>query len=94
MPLRLYKNTKVHWVVWDPPVFTEGSIKMKRIQKCNGCGKTFQKNQHMLMEGVFYTEWEWGFFSRKDGEHHSFSLCEECYDRIVKTFVIPVTVEE
>lgn len=44
-------------------------------------------------EGVFLTEWEWGYFSSKDGERHSFCLCEKCYDRITETFQVPVQVE-
>ena len=32
----------------------------------------------------------WGYFSEKDGETHSFDLCEECYDRITGQFAVPV----
>lgn len=62
--------------------------------KCNCCGKTIQTENDIIKEGVFQTEWEWGYFSGKDGERHSFCLCEACYDKITAHFVIPVQVEE
>ena len=30
----------------------------------------------------------WGYFSDKDGEHHSWELCEQCYDRITSQFAV------
>ena len=41
------------------------------------------------MEGVFHGQVQWGYFSQKDGESHSFDLCEECYDRLTGGFQIP-----
>lgn len=61
---------------------------------CNGCGKKIEENQGIIREGVFQAETRWGYFSHKDGEKHSFCLCEDCYDKVVKRFVVPVTVEE
>ena len=66
----------------------------KKIQRCNGCGKVIRWEQDMLQEGVLEIEQTWGYFSGKDGEIHSFCLCEDCYDRIRETFVIPVKVQE
>ena len=37
---------------------------------------------------------QFGFFSGKDGKKHSFDLCEECYDKMIKEFAIPVEEEE
>ena len=45
-------------------------------------------------EGVLSVEKAWGYFSEKDGEVHSFDLCEKCYDRLVNQFEIPVTVKK
>ena len=28
------------------------------------------------MKGVFRVDYEWGYFSEKDGERHAFDLCE------------------
>ena len=35
-----------------------------------------------------------GYFSEKDGERHSFDLCESCYDDLLRTFRIPAEIEE
>ena len=31
-----------------------------------------------------------GYFSKKDGIRHRFDLCEDCYDKLVQGFVLPV----
>lgn len=61
---------------------------------CNGCGRKIEEEKGIIREGVLRVETRWGYFSRKDGEKHTFCLCEECYDKMVKMFVLPVTVEE
>lgn len=33
---------------------------------------------------------EWGYFSKKDREIHECYLCEDCYDAMVESFVIPI----
>ncbi|MCD8104542.1 MAG: hypothetical protein LUF35_05980 [Lachnospiraceae bacterium] len=69
-------------------------MKDQKILHCNGCGKTIEIEDGMYREGVLVVEQEWGYFSGKDGERHSFCLCESCYDRMVRQFVIPVKIEE
>ena len=32
----------------------------------------------------------WGYFSNKDNDVHEFDLCEECYDKWIATFAIPI----
>ena len=61
---------------------------------CNGCGRELKLENGSLREGVFEGNVLWGYFSEKDGERHSFDLCEECYDRLVRSFQVPVTSEE
>lgn len=61
---------------------------------CNQCGREMRQQQGMLQEGAFRAEVKWGFFSGKDGENHSFCLCEACYDRLLAGFVIPAEIEE
>lgn len=35
-------------------------------------------------------EKEWGYFSdKKDGRIHRMDICESCYEKMVKKFVIP-----
>ena len=61
---------------------------------CNKCGKRMLVANGTVMEGVCSVEADWGYFSGKDGEHHSFDLCEACYDEVVKSFQIPADVQE
>ena len=46
----------------------------------------------IITEGVFSIEYAFGYFSNKDEEIHKFDLCEECYDKWIKTFNIPVEI--
>lgn len=61
---------------------------------CNYCGKEFQRKDDMLLEGAVVFKADWGYFSEKDGERHTFCLCESCYDKITRGFQIPVDVSE
>ena len=64
----------------------------KELKKmvCNCCGKELMVKGGIVREGVFSAEYSWGYFSEKDGETHSFDLCEECYDKWIGGFKIPV----
>ena len=57
---------------------------------CNGCGKNMEVENGILMEGCFRADWMFGYFSKKDREKHDFDLCEECYDKWIATFAIPI----
>lgn len=61
---------------------------------CNCCGRSLKKKEGLFMEDVCCVSVQWGYFSRKDGENHSFAICEDCYDRITRNFVIPPKVEQ
>ena len=61
---------------------------------CNMCGKKIKMENDRVREGVLSVEKSWGYFSEKDGEVHSFDLCEKCYDRLISQFEIPVTVKK
>ena len=37
-----------------------------------------------------HIEKEWGYFSSKDLTKHVFNICEECYDKWIASFNIPV----
>ena len=62
---------------------------------CNGCGRELRLERGYLKEGCFQADTIFDYFSKKDGVRHRFDLCEECYDRLVGQFLIPVeeTVE-
>lgn len=57
---------------------------------CNCCGKELKTENGYLKEGCFAADYCFGYFSRRDGIRHRFDLCEECYDKIVAKFEIPV----
>lgn len=61
---------------------------------CNQCGREVTLQNGIAEEEFFSGEAIWGYFSRKDGERHSFDLCEACYDRLIQGFVHPPLVEE
>ena len=61
---------------------------------CNGCGREIHGENGIFKEGVFSVDYEWGYFSGKDGERHSFVLCESCYDDMLRRFLVPADVEE
>lgn len=70
--------------------------KTKEIKKiiCNKCGREIPASGGHAVKGVFSVDYTWGYFSDKDGERHSFDLCESCYDELLRTFLIPAEIEE
>lgn len=61
---------------------------------CNHCGKMLHIGQAEQSEDCLKVEKEWGYFSAKDRELHTFYLCETCYDAWIQTFEIPVSREQ
>ncbi len=61
---------------------------------CNQCKKELTVERGILKEGCYHGDSGFGYFSKKDGMKHSFDLCEECYDKLIKGFAIPVEEEE
>lgn len=66
----------------------------ERKLQCNNCGRELKTENGILVEDAFVASKEWGYFSKKDLQVHSFVLCEKCCDRIAAGFRIPVTVTE
>lgn len=64
------------------------------VMYCNSCGKLLKVENGILKEDAFEATKEWGFFSEKDMEVHHFNLCEECYNKLVSKFKIPVEVKK
>lgn len=54
---------------------------------CNKCGKIIDDSDALSVEK------RWGYFSEKDNEVHQFDLCEQCYDEMIASFQIPITIE-
>lgn len=61
---------------------------------CNKCGKELVIKNEIPGTGFVTCSVEWGYPSAKDGENHTFTLCEDCYDEIVREFQIPVDRKE
>lgn len=61
---------------------------------CNKCKKNLKVENGMLKEGCFHADYVFGYFSKKDGQKHSFDLCEECYDEMTSAFALPVEEQE
>ena len=68
----------------------------KEITKiiCNRCGKETKVVSGIPKREMLHVEHTWGYFSGKDGEIHSFDLCESCYDLLVQVFKIPPEKKE
>lgn len=61
---------------------------------CNKCGKELLVENGMIKEGVFSVEEHWGYFSTRDGQVDEFDLCEECYEKMIKEFILEVATTE
>lgn len=61
---------------------------------CNACGREIKMEHGVMMEDVFEAKKQWGYFSSKDMQKHSFVLCEKCYDQMIRTFVHPPEIQE
>ena len=61
---------------------------------CNKCGRKVPVNKGIVGQGVFSVAYGGGYFSEKDGQTHNFDLCEECYDSLIKTFILPIDIIE
>lgn len=61
---------------------------------CNRCGKEIVRHMESAHEDFLHVEKKWGYFSGKDGESHSFDLCEACYDKLLAEFVCEAAVTE
>ena len=58
---------------------------------CNCCGRELSMTGRLVAEGVLHVRKDWGFFSEKDLVRHEFDVCEQCYDKLIAEFQIPVT---
>ncbi len=61
---------------------------------CNLCGKELKMENGILKEDAFEATKEWGYFSGRDMEIHRFNLCEECYEKLITQFEIPVEIRK
>ncbi len=57
---------------------------------CNQCKKELKVEKGYIKEGCFAADFCFGYFSKKDGIRHRFDLCEDCYNKMIAGFQIPV----
>lgn len=62
--------------------------------RCNLCGKEIQLKDGVAKEDYLHIRKNWGYFSNKDGKTHDICVCENCYDKWVKSFKYPLSAEE
>lgn len=55
--------------------------------------KNIKVNNSTIEEGVFFTDYKWGYFSKKDGREDTFDLCEKCYDEITEKFLYKINTK-
>lgn len=68
---------------------------------CNQCGREIRLDgldnksyEYQLAQAeVLPVKHQWGYGSKYDTERHTFDLCEECYDKLIQGFRIPISVE-
>lgn len=61
----------------------------KNVNRCNCCGTTIEQKDFIYIEKI------WGYFSnQKDGQKHSFCVCEDCYDAWISGFKYAPESEE
>lgn len=61
----------------------------KNVNRCHCCGNEIGNNDFIRIEKL------WGYFSNnKDGQKHSLSLCESCYDTWISSFKYAPEIEE
>ena len=75
-------------------IYSENGDKRLLKMKCNKCGRDIFVENGIVKEGAFNVEYNWNYFSKKDGERHIFDLCEECYDEMVRKFIIEVEIKD
>lgn len=71
-------------------VYSEQREKRLIEAVCNCCGKKLLVENGLLKEECVHITHDFGFFGKKDGTSHAFDLCEECYEKLIAGFVVPV----
>jgi len=80
--------------------FLENFVKNKKNDTelasviCNCCKKELRVENGILKDECIHISHAFGYFSERDGEIQCFDLCEECYNKMIAKFRIPVENEE
>lgn len=57
---------------------------------CNSCKKELRVENGILKDECIHISHAFGYFSERDGEIQCFDLCEECYNKMIAKFRLPV----
>ncbi|MBS4960904.1 MAG: hypothetical protein KHZ62_08840 [Clostridiales bacterium] len=71
-----------------------GEKKVVAEIKCNCCGNQIPKIHDEYFQDHLHVEKNWGYFSDHDGHRDVFDLCEDCYFRLLQSFIIPPNTEK
>lgn len=58
--------------------------------RCNCCGKILKIEKNTVCEDFVRIKKSWGYFSKKDGITQEFVLCEQCIEKLVAGFTVPI----
>ncbi len=64
------------------------------LTRCNSCGEMLYRDYGQYTKDFLMVKKDWGFFSGNDGITHQFCICEKCYRKMIKQFLVPVTETE
>ncbi len=69
-------------------------MKNNEVIQCNSCGEQLYRDNGALTKDYLCVRKDWGYFSSCDGITHQFCICEKCYQKMIKNFMIPVMETE
>ena len=52
---------------------------------CDACGREIRRNKYNEFEEFYHIDKKWGYHSNKDGQHDSYDICEDCYDKMLRS---------
>lgn len=60
------------------------------IVVCNCCGKEIKTDSHGYTPDHLSVEKRWSYHSCFDNSIHSFDICQDCYQKIIDSFKLPI----
>lgn len=61
---------------------------------CNSCAMEYRLKNQVIKRDFLSVSKSWGYFSNKDGMRQEFDLCESCFERLNRTWMIPASETE
>lgn len=60
---------------------------------CNCCGEPINKYQIFTNDYISFQK-QWGYNSDYDNKKHKFDICQNCYQKIISNFKIPIEIND